>query len=270
VIVLSRSGTAPSLPASVTVRKVDYDSVESLTTAIKGADALVSAVGFGGLVGQKKIVDAAVAAGVQRIIPSEFGQNTTLPEFRTLPVFSPKIELQEYLKKVHAESGVTYTVVATGPFLDWGLEEPYRFLLGSLKERKVEIYDGGDKLFSATTVADVGKGVAGILRHPEETKNRAVCFESAVVSQNQILRIAQQLTPGVEWSVTQSSTDEVREKVLAKYASGGFDEEVVVLMIKVSIFNAGFPTAFKQTDNDLVGIKVISDEELKSIVKSNL
>jgi uncharacterized protein YbjT (DUF2867 family) len=270
VIVLSRSDSTPNLPADVTVRKVDYDSVESLTVALKGTDAIISAVGFGGFVGQKKIVDAAVAAGVQRIIPSEFGHDTTLPAFRTLPVFNPKIELQEYLKKVHAESGVTYTVVATGPFLDWGLEDPHNFLLGSLKERKVEIYDDGDKLFSATTVADIGKGVAGILRHPEETKNRVVRIESARVSQNQLLRIAQELTPGVEWSITQSSTDEVRERAFAKLSEGGFDVDVAISMIKVSIFNTGFPTVFEQLDNDLVGVKVIPDEELRSIVKSNL
>jgi uncharacterized protein YbjT (DUF2867 family) len=270
VIVLSRSDTAPNLPASVTVRKVEYDSVESLTAALKGIDAIVSTIGVGGFIGQKKIVDAAVAAGVQRIIPSEFGHNTTLPEFRALPVFTPKIELQEYLKKVSAESGVTYTVVATGPFLDWGLEGPHNFLLDSLKERNVEIFDGGDKLFSATTVRDIGKGVAGILRYPEKTMNRAVCIESARVSQNQLLRIAQELTPGVEWSITQSSTDELRERAFAKYAKGGFDYDVGISMIKVSGFNAGFPTVFDQLDNDLVGIKAISDEELRSIVKSNL
>jgi uncharacterized protein YbjT (DUF2867 family) len=270
VIVLSRSDTAPNLPANITVRKVDYDSFESLKAAIKGVDAIVSAVGFGGFVGQKKIVDAAVAAGVQRIIPSEFGHNTTLPEFRKLPVFTAKIELQEYLKKVSAESGITYTVVATGPFLDWGLDDPHGFLLGSLKEHTAEIYDGGDKPFSVTTVTDTGKGVAGILRHPEETKNRAVCIESARVTQNQLLRIAQELTPGVEWSVTHSSTDELRKKALAKHAEGGFDEDIVVSMIKVSIFNSGFPTAFEQSDNDLLGIKVISEEELRSIVRLNL
>jgi uncharacterized protein YbjT (DUF2867 family) len=270
VVVLSRSDTAPNLPTSVTVRKVDYDSVESLTAAIKGTEAIVSAVGFGGSVAQKKIVDAAVAAGVQRIIPPEFGHNTALPEFRKLPVFTAKIELQEYLKKVSAESGITYTVVATGPFLDWGLEDPHAFLIGSLKEHKVEIYDGGDKTFSATTVTDIGKGVAGILRHPEETKNRAVCIESARVTQNQLLRIAQELTPSVEWSVTHSNTDELKEKALVKLAKGGFDRDVVSSMIKVSMFNSGFPTVFEQSDNDLVGIKVISDDELRSIVKSNL
>jgi hypothetical protein len=270
VIVLSRSDTAPNLPASVTVRKVDYDSVESLTAAIKGADALVSAVGFGGFPAQKKLVDAAVAAGVQRIIPSEFGHDTTLPIFREVPIFAPKIELQDYLKKVSAESGVTYTVVATGCFLDFCLEDPHAILIGSLKERKATIYDGGAKLLTTTTLADTGRGVAGVLRHPEETKNRAVCIESARVSQNQLLRIAQELTPGVEWSVTQASTDALQEAAFAKLAKSGFDEEVAIAMITVSICNARYPTAFEQLDNDLVGVKALSDEELRSIVKANL
>jgi hypothetical protein len=94
-------------------------------------------VGFGGFAGQKKIVDTAVTAGVQRIVPSEFSHNTTFPAFRTVSVFGAKIEMQEYLKKVSADSGLSCTIVVTGPFLDWGHEDSRVFLLESLNRRKV-------------------------------------------------------------------------------------------------------------------------------------
>ncbi|EIN05894.1 NAD(P)-binding protein [Punctularia strigosozonata HHB-11173 SS5] len=196
VIVLSRTDTPSGIPAGVTARRVDYDSVASLTAALRDVDGVVSTVGGGALSGQKKIIDAAVAAGVQRFLPSEFGNDLQQPAVRALPVYASKVEVQEYLEKASATSSLTYAVVNCGPFLNCGIYTG--FLLGSMKERKVEIYEGGAKKLSATTLATVGKGVVGVLRHLEETKNRTVYFHDAAISQSQIVDIAKELAPGEE------------------------------------------------------------------------
>ena len=65
----------------------------------------------------------------------------------------------------------TYTFVRNGAFLDWGIEQS--FLL-DLKLGKPRIFDGGDQFFASTTLESVGQAVVGVLKHPDETKNRAV------------------------------------------------------------------------------------------------
>ncbi|EIN03751.1 NAD(P)-binding protein [Punctularia strigosozonata HHB-11173 SS5] len=268
VVVLSRSENPSGLPAGVTIRKVDYESIESLTAALQGVDAVVSAVGSAALAGQIKIIDAAVAAGVKRFLPSEFGNDTEHPAVRALPVFGPKIAVQEHLKKVAAESSLTYTFVVTAGFLDWGLQAG--FLLGPLKERKAEIYDDGSQEFSATTIATIGRGIASVLQHLDETKNRTVYFHEAVVSQAKILSIAKELTPGETWAVTESKSAALKARADEKLAKGIFDAEVAVSLIKYSIFGPGFDPVLRKLDNELLGIKTISDDELRAIVKSAL
>ncbi|EHL00440.1 putative Isoflavone reductase like protein IRL [Glarea lozoyensis 74030] len=48
----------------------------SLIEAFKGHDAVVSALGAGGLDNEIRMIDAAVTAGVKHFIPSQFGSNT--------------------------------------------------------------------------------------------------------------------------------------------------------------------------------------------------
>ncbi|EIN03748.1 NAD(P)-binding protein [Punctularia strigosozonata HHB-11173 SS5] len=269
VIILSRSDKPGNLPFGVTVRKVDYDSVASLTAALQGVDAVVSTVAYAALAGQTKIIDAAVAAGVKRFLPSEFGNDLHPPLERALPVFAPKVAVQEYLAKVAAETSLTFTIVSTGPWLDWGVRSG--FLLGPLRERKAQIFDGGEKEFSATRLATIGRGVVGVLRHLEETKNRTVYFCETVVSQSKILSIAKTLTPGEGWTITESKAEtDLKAKADEKLAKGLFDVQAAVWLIKYSVFGEGFSTLLKNLDNELLGIKMMTDEELREIVQSAL
>lgn len=72
VSALSRAESKSELN-NVNVVKGDYNDAAFLTKALTGQDALVLAVGSNSLDTQKNLIDAAVAAGVKRIIPSEFG-----------------------------------------------------------------------------------------------------------------------------------------------------------------------------------------------------
>lgn len=47
-----------------------------------GRDIVLSAVGTAGLPGQLMHIEAAVAAGVKRYVPSEFGLDSGAPGFR--------------------------------------------------------------------------------------------------------------------------------------------------------------------------------------------
>lgn len=98
--------------------KTDY-SPESLATAFKGQDAVISIVGTSGFADQAKIIDAAVSAGVKRFFPSEFGSDTSNADVRAIvPIFNGKRQVVDYLKT--KESGTfSWTALITGPFFDW-------------------------------------------------------------------------------------------------------------------------------------------------------
>lgn len=127
VTVLSRSSGSVAFPAGFTIRKTDY-SEKDLVAAFTGQDAVISVVGMGGFIEQKKFIDAAVSAGVKRFIPSEFSSNTLSPAvLQLLPVFGQKLEVLEYLKTKEA-SGLTWTAIWTALLFDWVKMKPPYFL----------------------------------------------------------------------------------------------------------------------------------------------
>lgn len=115
------TNSTPKYPDSLDVRKVDFSSFESLKIAFDGQDAVVSVVGAPGISAQKVAVDAAVAAGVKRFIPSEFGVNTR--NVRDTPmgkILAGKIAIVDYLQETVKENpAFTWTGLSTGLFFDW-------------------------------------------------------------------------------------------------------------------------------------------------------
>ncbi|KAI9053484.1 hypothetical protein LZ554_002439 [Drepanopeziza brunnea f. sp. 'monogermtubi'] len=166
ITVLTREGNSRTFPPEIKVVKVDYTSLESLTEALAGQDAVVSAVASQAVATQKVLIDAAVKAGVKRFLPSEFGVDLKNPKARALPVYAAKVEIEEYLDALAVKNDISYTLVYNGPFLDWALRNEM-FL--NFKERKAEIYDGGDQFFSTTRLSTVGKAVRGILHSSRST-----------------------------------------------------------------------------------------------------
>ena len=76
VTVFTRVSSNATFPSGAKVIPVDYASMESLTDALRGQDAVVSTLASVSLSAQFLMIDAAIAAGVKRFIPSEFGSNT--------------------------------------------------------------------------------------------------------------------------------------------------------------------------------------------------
>lgn len=75
---------------------------------------MVSALGAGGLSSQISVIDAAVAAGVKRFLPAEYGSNTLNPNGASLvPVFGIKAAAIEHLKKQEAK-GLSWTAIPAG------------------------------------------------------------------------------------------------------------------------------------------------------------
>jgi len=267
VSVLTRESSKASFPPSVKILHADYNSLASLTTALQGQDAVVSTVGNEGLAGQSLLIDASIAAGVKRFIPSEFGSNLASPKTRALPVFGYKVAVQKHLiEKAKANPKFTYTIIQCGPFIDWGLRVGFVF---PWKEAQTTIYDGGDNLFSATTLASVGTSVVGVLSRPEETANMELYVENLQISQNRILAIAKKIAPQKDWQVVHKSTADLKKASDESIAKGDFSQHVMVSYITVGIFGGKeYGAAFEKNDNELLGVKEdMSDADIEAILK---
>lgn len=268
VTVLSREGSKATFPSSVKVINVDYTSVSSLTAALKGQDAVVSTVGTAGLLGQSLLIDAAIAAGVKRFIPSEYGSDTSNPKAAALPVFGYKIATRKHLeRKVAAGADITYTYIINGPFIDWGLQ--VGFLL-DLSTNKPTIYNSGDQKWSTTTLSSIGLATVGVLSNHEETKNKEVYIQDAQVSQNQFLAILKKLKPELLLEPVHVQTAEIEKASNEKLAKWDYSEEVLVPYFFVGIFGEVYGSLFAKDDNKLLGVPGKSEKEVEDIVAAVL
>ncbi|MCJ1394561.1 hypothetical protein MMC18_007440 [Xylographa bjoerkii] len=264
---LTRGSSASSLSADVNVNvaTVDYSSIESLTEALKGQDAVVSCLGAFALACQPNLVEAASAVGVKRFIPAEFGADTLNPQVRAFPILKDKFQVQKMLAEKYEETGMTYSLLFSGLFFDWGLENG--MILG-VKNRKGTLYDGGSTVISTTTIASVAKGIIGCLLRPEETKNRGVYIQDAAISQNKLVELTNKVNPGA-WDLKEASTIELENLAMAAFER----KDPNPMSMAGSVFRMYFGgelygQPFKKLDNDLLGIKGMADEEVEMMIRS--
>lgn len=271
VTVLSRQGSnnTSKLPASsnLSVAEVDYSSVDSLKAALKGHSVVISTLTSTFVDGQDPLIDGAVAAGVARFIPSEFGSDVTNAKRNKLPVFEGKVKTLEYLKVLAAKNpDFSYTAICCGAFLDWGL---HGFLV-NVPAHTARVYNGGNVPFSATNLDTVGKAIVGVIQHPSETANRPVYIQDAVVTQNSLIRYAKE-KDGVEWNLTHVSTEEMITDSLAKVEKGFTDWSVMQPFVFSSMFGEGYGGDFShKLDNELLGLKGLTEPEVRAVVESVL
>lgn len=263
---LTRKGGSRNFLAGVSAVEVDYESLDSLVGALKGQDAVVSTLNDALVPAQLKLVEAASQAGVKRYIPSEFGCDTQNPKTAALPVFSGgKVVVQKALKEKAEAGSLSYTFIVNGPFLDWGLM--VGFIIDP-KKKQATLYDGGDRVFSATTLSDVGKAVAGVLRKPAETKNRAVYVQSTATSLKALVAASKKVSGQSEgWTEKVVTVDDLQAEAYAELKKENPDPSIfAVKFIQVGIFGEGYGAHFKKLDNELLGVKELSPEELEAMV----
>ncbi|KAH6988656.1 hypothetical protein EDB80DRAFT_817148 [Ilyonectria destructans] len=262
--VLKRAGSGSTFPAGTDVVEVDYSSLKSLKAALQGQDAFISTLGNLAVDAQITLIDAAVAAKVKRFVPSEFGSNLDIPSVRALPVFAPKVKIQDYLIEKSKSTPITYTFVYNAAFLDWGLEQ--NFLI-NLADPNPALFDGGDIEFSATTLTSIADALVGLLSHPEETKNRTVYIHDAITTQKKLLALARKVAPEKSWEPVQVRLDDLTAKADERLAKGLFDAETFGPYILRALFDPKSQAKFEKTDNELLGVKGKTEEDIIELLK---
>jgi putative NADH-flavin reductase len=273
VTVLSRedSSSTDSLAKHPRQRivKVNFDDASSLTSSLRGIDAVISNVASHALPSQRQIIDAAITAGVQRFLPSEFGSDLSVPANGAVPFNKPKLEIRHYLQdQAKNHEDFSYTFVTNGPFLDWCLQMG---LFGNLKTHEATLWDGGDTRVSTTTLASVGRAVVGILKNVEATRNKEIRVADTTVTQKQIIDIVKQLD-GKEWTTTEGSTAEAYRIGVDEMAKPQPDMYVAVMnQLYRILYSTEHGTDFgDKLDNELVGLSLMSEEQVRDVVKGCL
>ncbi|RFU80719.1 2`-hydroxyisoflavone reductase [Trichoderma arundinaceum] len=261
VTILSRTSSSSEVTFDgVNIAKIDYGSIDSLAEALKGQDAVVSTLNHLFYDEQKALIEASIKAGVKRFIPSEYGLDVSIPAVRDVPYLRAKGRIQDILKA----SDITYTLLYTGPFLEWGLD--YFFV--DHKSATANVWNGGDISVGISAVADIGLAVANILLHPEETKNKGLYMASTMATHNEILSAVREAHPNLKLSIINR---DAKASLAAAYeadkAGRSMEFAVVRDFLASCIYGleieAGVPYG---RDNALLGIKMLSSEELKQVV----
>lgn len=116
------------------------------------------------------LLSAAAKSGIRHIIPSSFdiGMHSTFP-IRN-PVFENKARMEEILAKKAREGRFGFSAIQTGAFFDWALERG--LLLRRQAQCALRSLDGGDVPLSGTTLDDIGKAIAAVLKQADQFRNR--------------------------------------------------------------------------------------------------
>lgn len=226
----------------------------------------MSTLAAAALATQLLLVEAAAKADVKCFIPSEFGTNTLNEKSRGLPVFQDKVRVQDALKKEAASGGMTYTLIFTGPFLDLGIMIGF---IMNLKEKSISLFDGGNRVFSTTSLPTVAKAVTGVLTHLEQTKNHAVYVQDTATTLKKLAAMGEKATGADGWKRNDVPVDELLEQGWAELKKDNPNPDASFLnFLKASIWGEGYGCHFEKPDNELLGLKQMSETEVQNLVNS--
>ena len=271
VTVLTRVGSGSLVPSFTAAAEVDYTSESSLTAALKDHDALICCVTSNSIVIQPTLFSAAVAADVKRIIPSEYGILQVQPKVKYLPPIQPVVELQKLLiSTCESNPQVSYTVLATGVFLDIAINTP---VVLNWDQHSVNLCDGGDQPLSSTRLSTIGKAIAGIMEAPEDYKNRFVRIHDVIITQNKWLEVAKRADPSAKWTVQNIDTKKFIDEGLAKLqdtstSDGDILSAATMKVMVVVPFSREYEMRFRddQVANKALGIEMMPESELKALL----
>jgi nucleoside-diphosphate-sugar epimerase len=188
ILTRASSKRAPTLPPNTTVRTItvpDEYPTDELITAFRGQDVIISCLTTLSVADQFRMIDAAIAAGVRRYVPSEYGLDNMRPEAQALnSVFRNKGAVQKYLRD--REDRIEWMSVSCGMWIKWSVQ--HDFLGLRVGQKKVELWDGGVGRFTVMTEENTALAVTrGLTELREETRNRNVMVEEFVVSQKELV-----------------------------------------------------------------------------------
>ncbi|KAK5126019.1 hypothetical protein LTR85_011374 [Meristemomyces frigidus] len=257
VTAITRLDSTSSMPAGLQdVKKADYNDHDSLVKALSGQDFLIITMGvMAAKDTQQKLVDAAKDAGVQYVMPNEWGldaaQNEQLGKDTMLG--PGQLAVREYIEK----AGLIWIGLACGFWYEFslsGAEMRYGF---DFKEKKLTLFDDGNIKIYTSTWPQVGRAVAKVLVLDDLAlfKNKSVHIYSFHVSQRDMLASVLRVTGDKEsdWSLTHEDVQE-RFKRGMKVLQGGDWHGFAIALYSRTFFPDVAPSLEGQFDNEMLGL----------------
>ncbi|KAK3328216.1 hypothetical protein B0T19DRAFT_423940 [Cercophora scortea] len=255
VTALQRASSKTKLPSHVKVVTVpdSYPSAD-LETAFKGQDAVINCMTTVAIADQYRMIDAAIAAGVRRYSPSEYGLNNMRPEAQALnSVFALKGAVQAYLRAKAAEGKIEWMSIACGTWVAWSINHDFMGL--RVKERRFEQLDDGETRSSCSTQESTAQAaVAALTKGVEETRNRVVYVQDFVVTQKELLaEVERQM--GEKFTVDVFDSRKLAEQKQAEAKAG--DMWATVALINIGLMSGDYGALFEKEGeimNEKLGI----------------
>lgn len=198
-------------------------------------------------------------------ITSDYGLDPEIPGIHDMPVFGRKRDSYRAVKEKAEKYGMTYTLIVVGCFLDWCLSNGFAGI--DLKTKSATMFDNGENVVPWTTLEEAGKATAGALLRPEETRNRPVYVHSAYLSQVELLGIVQSVLGKDGWNTTSQDMKPLLDQALEDLRTGNITPMTFGVQIQYCIANKSLAHPWENDDNDLVGIKEKTTEELQALVR---
>ena len=264
ILVRATSKPVPSYSNTRLGTIPDPPTLADLSTALEGHDALVCALHPSTLELQLRLADACVAAGVRRYILADYGSVESDDPIvaELISLFRNKTVVREYCQRLMEENEgrFSWSSLVTGHFFDYGLKS--RLLGFELRKGTVRLFDGGVGRWSCSSVAQVGKAVAGVLRNEEETKGKVLYVQSFCVSQVDILEVLQTVSGGTTLERIHIGADEYIEEMKREMQAGSYEalEQIVCVL--------GLTRALWEEKPDFANkLLGLQEEDLRAIVE---
>jgi NmrA-like family len=198
-------------------------------------------------------------------ITSDYGLDPAIPGVHAMPVFARKGASYNAVKQKAESSGLTYTLIACGPYFDWCLSTGYAGI--QLKEKSATLFNDGNNVIPWTTLEDAGRATAGALLEPEKTRNRPVYVHSTVLSQVQLLDLAKEAIGGAEdWKVVSQDMKPLLDQSMEDLRTGNITPMTFGVQIQYCMADSALAHPWERDDNELVGIREKTPDELRKII----
>ncbi|WYZ35850.1 hypothetical protein EsH8_X_000497 [Colletotrichum jinshuiense] len=272
VTAIQRSESTKPAPAGTKSVKLDVNDVNALTTAFAGHDAVISAMPDPiVLANQKPWIDAAIAAGVKRIFPSEYSTNVDSPLAEGLPIVTDKVRTRRYLIEQLSKTGgkSSWTSINNGPFFELVLA------IGGLgpnfQTKTATYHNGGGNPIGTTRTSDVAETVAKVLRNEnglyKEAENKSVYIHSAAVTEKQLTALAEKIT-GHAFPAEDLDVEHLYQDAKAKLEKG--DMSGMMQFYNQMMYGKGYggSESFQEMSwNEKVGLKAMTEAEIEGVVR---
>ncbi|EDU47124.1 NmrA-like family protein [Pyrenophora tritici-repentis] len=223
ITIFTRS--APSTPhpsSNVSYKQVDYTDRAALTTALNGIHTLLSFFVVHLDVdntAQKNLLHAALAAGVTRFAPSEWG----IASYNGVPSYDNKDAFRAYIEdldKQNALGSLQICLFQPSIFMDY-FAHPYPlekdlitwpFFL-DFQNRKAMILDDGDQPIVLTAIQDDAQILAKALDDTERPWPRIGGIRGCRTSINEMVALGKKIRGG-DWHVEYVKSEDLQKGVL--------------------------------------------------------